>query len=107
MLIALTEVRAVRIVCDDYLKARLLEHLTQMGATGYTWWSAHGQGDHPTETGFLKEQRRVYIEAWCNLEVAEKILTYCLGNEFRSVGMAVGVTSLLVPADDAAQTLKG
>ncbi len=106
MAITLTEVRAVRIVCDDYLKVRLLEQLTQMGATGHTWWPAHGQGEHPTETGFLNEQRRVYIEVWCNLEVAEKILTYCLGNEFRSVGMAVGVASLFVSADAAAKFSK-
>ena len=102
----LTEVRAVRIVCDELLKNGLLEHITHLGATGYSWWQAHGKGEHPTDTGFLSELRRVYIEVWCSLEVAEKILTYCHSSRFRDIGIAVGVTPLLVSEDDAARFTK-
>ncbi len=106
MSITLTEVRAVRIVCDERLKTRLFEHITRVGATGYSWWQAHGKGEHPTDTGFLSELRRVYIEVWCNPEVAEKILTYCDSSQFHDIGMAAGITSLSVFEDDAGKFTK-
>jgi nitrogen regulatory protein PII len=106
MSVTLKEVRSVRIVCDSFLIDDVLEHLTQFGATGYTWWRAHGQGDHPTGTGLFTEMRRVSIEVWCNLEVAEKIVAYCQSSQFRDIGMAVGTTPLMVPEDEAAKFTK-
>jgi hypothetical protein len=102
MSITLKEVRAVRIFCDEVLKSRLLEQIAHLGATGYSWWQTHGKGEHPNDTSFLSEFGRVCIEVWCNHEVAEKIVMYCHSSRFSDIGMAVGVTSLLVPADDAA-----
>jgi hypothetical protein len=103
MCVTLREVRAVRIVCDDFLRKNLLEQLSRFGATGYTWWQAHRKGEHPTDSGILSELRRICVEIWCSQEVADKILSHCQSNQFRHSGMAVGVTSLLIPEDEAAK----
>ena len=105
MSITLTEVRAVRIICDEILKDELLQQLTHLGATGYTWWHSNGSSTHPT-SGYLSELRRVYIEVWCNLEVGEKFLTHCNSSQFRNANMVVGVTSLSVSEEMAAKIIK-
>jgi len=99
----LTEVRAVRVICDDFLRKSLLEQLARLGATGYTWWQAHGKGEHATDSGILSELRRVYIEVWCNSEAAERIVNHCNSPQFHDSGMAVGVTSLFIPEHEAAK----
>ncbi len=106
MSVTLREVRAVRIICDDFLRNNFLEHLGRLGATGYTWWQAHGKGEHPTDSGFLSELRRVYIEVWCNSEVAEQILSHCQSPQFHHSGMAVGISTLFIPDDEAAKFTK-
>lgn len=103
MSVKLTEVRAIRIICDDDLKDRMFEHLTRFGATGYTWWLAHGKGEHRTGAGIWNEWMRAYIEVWCTVEVAEKILAYCQSSQFRDKGMAVGITPLLISEEEAAK----
>jgi nitrogen regulatory protein PII len=96
MAVTLAEIRSVRIVCDDYHKDRILEHSIHSGATGYTLWKVHGKGEHPAQTG-------VFIQVWCNPEVAEKILTYChcLSSQFRSIGMIVGLEPLWIHEAEA------
>lgn len=81
----------------------MFAHLTQFGATGYSWWHVHGKGEHPTGTGFFNEWLRAYIEVWCTVEVAEKILEYCQSSQFDARGMTVGVTPLFVSAAEAAK----
>jgi hypothetical protein len=102
----LTEVRAVRIICDAILKDGLLTHLHQLGATGWTWWLAHGKGEHPTDAGFFNEIRQMYVEVWCHTEVAEKIIDYCTSTHFTDIGMSVGVSPLFVSAKQAAALTK-
>ena len=97
----LTEVRAVRIVCDSVLKEGLLKHLHQLGATGWTWWLAHGKGEHPTDAGFFNELPQMYVEVWCHHDVAEKIMDYCNSRQFAGIGMAVGISSLHVSPEQA------
>jgi hypothetical protein len=97
----LCEVRAVRVVCDDFLRKSLFDYLTRLGAKGYTWWQAHGKGEHPTDSGIFSELRRVYVEVWCSLEVAERIVKHCNSPQYHNSGMAVGVTSLFIPEDEA------
>jgi hypothetical protein len=98
----LTEVRAVRIICDIVLKDDLLVHLKKLGATGWTWWLAHGKGEHPTEAGLFSDLQRMSIEVWCHADLAEKIVAYCNSSHFKSIGMAVGVTPILVSKEQAA-----
>ena len=102
----LREVQAVRIICDIVLKDDLLEHLTTLGTTGWTWWPAQGKGKHPTEAGLFHELQRMCVEVWCSAEVAEKILAYCNSSHFQSIGMAVGVAPLYVSQEQAAQNPK-
>jgi hypothetical protein len=99
----LKEVQAVRIICDIVLKDDLLAHLKKLGATGWTWWMAHGKGEHPTEPGLFSDLQRMCVEVWCSAEVAEKILAYCNSSHFKSIGMAVGVSPLLVSKEQAAK----
>ena len=101
MSVKFAEVRSVRIICDGQLKNRILDQLPKLGAAGYTWWEAHGKGEHETISDLYSGLDRVYIEVWCCLEVAEKILGYCLGPQFRGVGMTVGVDTLLVAESEA------
>jgi hypothetical protein len=99
----LKEVQAVRIICDIVLKDDLLANLKKFGATGWTWWMAHGKGEHPTEPGLFSDLQRMYIEVWCSAKVAEKIFKYCNSSHFESIGMAVGVSPLLVSKEQAAK----
>ncbi len=101
MLGKLTEVRAVRIICDAVLKDELLKHLHDLGATGSTWWRAHGKGEHPTDDGLFNESPQMYLEVWCHVDVAEKIMKYCNSSHFTHIGMAAGVTPLYVSAAQA------
>jgi hypothetical protein len=98
----LTEVRSVRIICDSVLKDGLFKHLHELGATGWTWWLAHGKGEHPTDAGFFNELPQTYAEVWCHGDVADKIIEYCNSSHFASIGMSVGVSSLFVSAEQAA-----
>jgi hypothetical protein len=101
MLAKLTEVRAVRIICDSVLKDDLLQHLHDLGATGWTWWRAHGKGEHTTDDGLFNESPQMYLEVWCQTAVAEKIMKYCNSSHFTHIGMAAGVTPLYVSAAQA------
>ena len=98
----LTEVNAVRIICDVVLKDDLLVQLKKLGATGWTWWLAHGKGNHPTEPGLFFDLQRMYVEVWCSADVAEKIMAYCNSSHFAGIGMSVGVSPLFVSAEQAA-----
>jgi hypothetical protein len=100
------EVQAVRIICDIVLKDDLLAHLKSLGATGWTWWMAHGKGEHSTEPGVFGELQRMYIEVWCTAAVAEKIFAYCNSSHFRSIGMSVGISPLFVSKETAAHLAK-
>ena len=68
----LTELRAVRIACDVFLKDELLKQIKHLGPSGYTWWEAQGTCPPQADCGFVGELPRVIIEVWCSLEVAEK-----------------------------------
>jgi nitrogen regulatory protein PII len=112
MAVKLVEFRAVRMICDPALKDSVLKQLTDFGAAGFTWWDAHGKG-HPetvpdvqTISGWhqsLGAENRVYIEVWCNSQVAEMIVEHCQGSQFRGIGMIVGVAPLLIHEDEAAK----
>jgi len=106
------EIRAVRIICDTVLKDGLLKELRALGATGVTWWAAHGEGTvteietvaawNRASTGLS----RIYIEVWCHASVADKIVAYCQGSRFEGIGMIVGLEALLVHKDEAAKLHK-
>ena len=102
----LTEVQAVRIICDIVLKDDLLAKLIQLGATGWTWWPAHGKGEHPTEAGLFRDLQSMCVEVWCTAEVAKHILAYCNSSHFAGIGMSVGITPLLVSKEQAARFAK-
>jgi hypothetical protein len=97
-----TEVRAVRIICDSVLKDNLLERLHELGATGWTWWLAHGKGKHPTDVELFTEVKQIYVEVWCTSAVAEKIFAYCNSSHFEGIGMSVAISPLLVSNEQAA-----
>jgi hypothetical protein len=110
MAITFVEARAVRIICDRALKDGVLRQVNELGATGFTWWEAHGKGhretvpDVQTISGWPKSfggEQRVCIEVWCRLPVAEKILAYCQGTQFRGIGMIAGLEPLLIHEDEA------
>jgi hypothetical protein len=103
---ALTEVRAVRIICDIVLKEGLQTDLQQLGATGWTWWPAHGKGEHPTEAGLFNDSQRICVEVWCRPDLADKIVAYCNSSHFKDIGMAVGVTPIMVSKEQAAHLRK-
>ncbi|HXY37545.1 MAG TPA: hypothetical protein VEI07_25200 [Planctomycetaceae bacterium] len=106
------EVRSVRIFCDPVLKEGVLKKLVELGVAGFTWWEAHGKG-HPetvldvqTTAGWhrgLGSEERVCIEAWCNSSLAEAIVDYCQGRQFRGIGMIAGMAPLWIHADEAAK----
>ena len=98
----LTEVRSVRIICDAILKDDLLCHLKELGAHGWTWWLAHCKCEHSTDVGLFNEEKHMYLEVWCQADVADKIVAYCNSGHFEGVGMTVGVSPLLVSAEHAA-----
>jgi hypothetical protein len=100
------EVQAVRIICDIVLKDDLLAHLKKLGATGWTWWLAHGRGEHPTEPGLFSDLQRMYVEVWCTAEVGEKIFAYCNSSHFEGIGMSVGLSPLFVSKEQAADLAK-
>jgi hypothetical protein len=102
----LTELRAVRIACDVFLKDELLKEIKHLGPSGYTWWEAQGTCPPQSDSGFVGELPRVFIEVWCSLEVAEKILTHCDPSHFPSVGIVAGITSFLVSDEAAAKLVK-
>jgi|SRR5579871_5627799 len=106
MSVKFSEVRAVRIICDGRLKDRLLQQVLQLGATGYTWWEAHGKGEHETLDNLFSGLDRVYIEVWCGPEVAEKIAAHCASAQFRGIGMTVGVDALQVPEAELSKFAK-
>ncbi len=101
MSIEYTEVRAVRIICDSVLKDRVLEHLLHLGASGYTWWNVHGKGEHESPVDVYSGSLGVYVEVWCDRDVAEKIVAYCESQQFRRIGMIVALEPLLVPKGEA------
>jgi hypothetical protein len=100
------EIQAVRIICDMVLKDDLLSCLTRLGAAGWTWWPAYGKGEHPTAAGLFLDLQSMYVEVWCNAEVAERILAYCNSSHFTGISMAVGVAPLLVSKEHAARFAK-
>ena len=112
MEVSFAEIRSVRIICDPVLKDRVVKQLTDFGAAGFTWWDAHGKGhretvpDVQTISGWhqsLGGENRVYIEVWCNLQVAEQIITFCQGTQFRGIGMIAGLGPLWIHEDEAAK----
>jgi hypothetical protein len=110
--VKMTEVRAVRIICDPVLKDGVLKQLTDFGAAGFTWWEAHGKGhretvpDVQTMSGWhrsLGGEDRIYIEVWCHPQIAERIVLYCQGSQFRGIGMIVGLGPLLIHEDESSK----
>jgi nitrogen regulatory protein PII len=106
------EVRSVRIVCDPVLKDGVLEQLKELDAPGFTWWEAQGKGhretvpDVQTAAGWhrgLGSEKRVCIEVWCSRSIAEKILAYCQGSQFRGIGMIAGVEPFWIHRDELAK----
>lgn len=106
MSVKFTEVRSVRIICDGRLKDHMLREVLDLGATGYTWWEAHGKGQHEMLDNLFSGLDRIYIEVWCNASTAERISAYCQGDQFRGMGMTVGLETLLVPETEAAKFTK-
>jgi nitrogen regulatory protein PII len=108
----LEEVRSVRIVCDPALKDGVLEKLVELRAPGFTWWEAHGKGhretvpDVQTISGWHKglgTERRVVIEVWCHPSVAEEIIAYCQGSQFKGIGMIAGIAPFWMHRDEVAK----
>ena len=108
----LQEVRSVRIVCDPALKEGVLAKLEEFQAPGFTWWEAHGKGhretvpDVQTIAGWHKglgSERRVCIEVWCNQAIAEQIVAFCQGKQFRGIGMIAGMAPFWIHSDEAAK----
>ena len=103
------EIRAVRIICDTVLKDGVLKQLRALGATGVTWWDAHGEGTVTEIESVAAWNRastglsRIYIEVWCHSSIADKIVAYCQGTRFEGIGMIVGLEPLLVHKDEAAK----
>jgi nitrogen regulatory protein PII len=106
------EIRSVRIVCDPALKDGVLAQLAEFGVPGFTWWEAHGKGhretvpDVQTVGGWprgLGNEERVCIEIWCAPSIAEKIIAYCQGSQFRGIGMIVGVGPFWLHRDEVAK----
>lgn len=91
------------------LKDRVLTELRDLGATGLTWWAAHGEGsvmEIETVAAWNRSSSglsRVYLEVWCHSAVADKIVEYCQGSRFEGIGMIVGLERLLVHKDQAAK----
>jgi hypothetical protein len=112
MAVSFAEIHSVRIFCDPVLKDRVLQQLTDFGAAGFTWWEAHGKGHRETVPdvqtisgwqGNMGEEDRVCIEVWCNFQVAEQIIAFCQGSQFRGIGMIEGLGPLLIHEDEAAK----
>ena len=106
----LVEARSVHITCDTALKDGVLKHIDELGATGFTWWNAHGKGhretvpDVQTISGWHKGfggENRVCIEVWCSVPVAEKILAYCQEPQFNGIGMIAALQPLLIQEEEA------
>jgi hypothetical protein len=106
----MTEVRSVRIICDPVLRDGVLKQISDFGVTGFTWWEAHGKGhretvpDVETMAGWNRSfggEKRTYIEVWCPPQIAEKIVVFCQGSQFRGIGMIVGLGPLLVHEDES------
>ena len=100
MLEKMTEIRSVRIICDPVLNEGVLKKLAEFGATGFTWWDTHGKGhretvpDVQTMSGWnlsFGGENRISIEVWCRPRIADKIIAYCQGSQFRGIGMIAGL----------------
>lgn len=102
----LTELRAVRIACDVFFKDELLKQIKHFGVSGYTWWEAQGSLPRQADSGLSGEMPRVFIEVWCTLEVAKKILIHCNPSHFPNIDILAGITSFLVSEEAAAKLLK-
>ncbi len=92
-----------------------MKQLADFGVAGFTWWEAHGKG-HPetvpdvqTISGWHKSfgaENQICIEVWCNPAVAERIVEYCQGSQFRGIGMIVGIAPLFIHEDEAPKFAK-
>jgi hypothetical protein len=100
----LVEIRAVRIICDNVLKDRVLNELNNLGATGFTVWPAYGEGTvaEPGWPSTFTAPNRICVEVWCKQSVAERIVEYCEGSKFEGIGMIVGVQPLWIDESEAA-----
>jgi hypothetical protein len=96
----LKTIRNVRIICDGVLKDTILEGVLKLGASGYSWWECHGKGEHEIATDIYQGLDRLYIEVWCQPDVAEKIVDYCHSPKFEPYGMTVGAEPLEVFESD-------
>ncbi len=90
------EIKSVRIICDGTLKDKIVKKVLDLGATGYTYWECHGMGRKEMVPQHFSGFERVYIEVWCVDKVADKIVKYCDGDQFRSHGVTVGVEGMLI-----------
>jgi hypothetical protein len=108
----MTEVRSVRIICDAALKDGVLKQLNDLGASGFTWWQAHGKGhretvpDVETMSGWhssLGGEDRIMVEVWCHPKLAEQIVLFCQGSQFRGIGMIVGTCPVMVHDEESAK----
>jgi len=98
---------SVRIICDPALKDRVLDEAGDLGATDVTWWEARGKpprarveairGRHRRAGG----QLRAYIEVWCDVDVADRLVEYCRRVESHGVGMIAALAPLLVQEEES------
>lgn len=101
-----SEIQTVRIICGASLKDQMLDAVNELGATGYTFWPCHGKGRKEIMPNPYSGADRIYIEVWCSLETADKIMNYCQRAEFRSHGVTAGKEPLQVDKREAQKFIK-
>ena len=100
----LVEIMGVRIICNEYLKEKVIDGLYRLGVSGFTWWEARGKGQH-SALEYLGGSR-LCVEVWCVEAMAEKVLAFVheLAVEYeaqsRRQGVIAAVEKLLVSAAD-------
>lgn len=99
------EIQAIRLICEGAFKERILKKVEQLGAVGYTWWEAHGKGQHEIIANPFNGLDRVYVEIWCPQEVCDRIVEHFDGAEYHNQGLTIGAETLKVSEKEASKYL--
>jgi Nitrogen regulatory protein P-II len=78
--------KRISIIGDSTVQYRILREVKELGATGYTWFAANGQGERGVRPRHA-EPANTKIEVIATPELAHRILEHVARNYFENYAM--------------------
>jgi nitrogen regulatory protein PII len=90
----LSQRKLLTIICEAGIESDITDHMTSLGAPGYTITDARGKGAHGLRDGLWPENANIRIEILCDDTLATSLLDLLVENYYKNYTMVAYITDI-------------